>query len=193
LYHYGGWRFINPAFEGYFRAIVGPPKPSSSKNGSEGSSKVNGDQAGGGGGGGGGDLYMDIQKHGLAAISWAFYHGHVKDRVTGEIEIWKPEEQYFPTSRRFRTFFYGASQTPQDPNARTQAVGKESSSSNTTNKRGSWYARGKGDAVMMDVIEYEEMVKVYEEKFKGRLYIDWENSQEIWKYSMIYKDRVIEV
>jgi hypothetical protein len=180
LYHYGGWRFVNPAFEGYFRAIVGSPKftKSTTKNNNNNSSNINNNHnksEGGAKGDQGGDLYMDIQKHGLAAISWAFYHGHVKDRVTGEIEIWKPEEQYFPTSRRFRTFFYGASQTPRGPS--THAV--------------------KEDKVMttmgMDVNEYEEVVKVYEEKFRGRLYIDWESSQEIWKYSMVYKDRVIEV
>ncbi|KAJ3407815.1 hypothetical protein HDV05_005249 [Chytridiales sp. JEL 0842] len=133
LYNLGGHRFINPAFEGYFRALVYPPSKEEEwfKEG--------------------GDLWGDMQRHGLAAVSWAFFHGHVKTKDGGLVEVWKPEEQYFPTSRRFQRYFFGEGG------------------------------------------EYERVVKEFQKRWVGRVWIDWEGAKEIWKYSLLYVDREVEV
>ncbi|KAJ3316179.1 hypothetical protein HDU76_002021 [Blyttiomyces sp. JEL0837] len=73
FYAAGGWRFIDPSFEGYFAALVG-------------------------------DLRADIEKHGIAAVSWCLRNGHVKDGE-GVVEVWSPLEQFFPVSGRMKGVF----------------------------------------------------------------------------------------
>ncbi|KAI8850453.1 hypothetical protein BC829DRAFT_156156 [Chytridium lagenaria] len=50
------------------------------------------------------DLKDDIRKHGIAAISWAFHNGHVVDKE-GVVEVWQPQDQMTPISRRMRAYF----------------------------------------------------------------------------------------
>ncbi|RUS25697.1 hypothetical protein BC938DRAFT_471778 [Jimgerdemannia flammicorona] len=73
LYQIKGYRFINPAFQGFFDSIIA-------------------------------DLQSELDTHGLAAVGWAFKNGHVRDG-SDRMVIWHPEDQLYPISSRFRSYF----------------------------------------------------------------------------------------
>ncbi|KAJ3205989.1 hypothetical protein HDU67_008518 [Dinochytrium kinnereticum] len=75
LYWGCGYRFVNPAFQGWFEAVLD-------------------------------DLNPDIQKHGIAAVSWAFHNGHIKTS-NNLIEVWNPQDQIIPISKRMMEYFEG--------------------------------------------------------------------------------------
>ncbi|CAG8522832.1 1137_t:CDS:2 [Acaulospora morrowiae] len=49
-------------------------------------------------------LSEDLKIHGLSAVSWAFQNGHVKN-TNGDIEVWNPEDQIYPTSSKLQLYF----------------------------------------------------------------------------------------
>ena len=49
------------------------------------------------------DLRNDIQKRGLAIVSWAVYLGFL--RCNGEQVVWEPHEMMYPISRRMKAYF----------------------------------------------------------------------------------------
>ena len=51
------------------------------------------------------DLWGDIQKRGLAVVSWAVYLGFL--RCNGEVVRWEPREMICPLSRRMKSYFKG--------------------------------------------------------------------------------------